>query len=68
MVYRDEILVIIIKQFNIIIKGYFIKILNEEFEFWEKILRILDIEVWQNNPNNNFKKNVEFRGHKLVKK
>ena len=54
MVRRGETLVIITKQFNITIKEYPIKILNKDFEPQEEVLKILNIKVWQSDPNNNF--------------
>ena len=46
VVYRDEILVTIIKQFNITTKEYLIKVLNKGFKPQKEILGILDIEIW----------------------
>ena len=67
MVRKDKTLIIITKQFNITTEEYPIKILNGEFEPWEKILKILNIKVWQNNPNNIFIKNINFESPKLPK-
>ena len=68
MVCRDEILAIITKQFNIIIKEYPIEVLNGGFELWEEISGILDIKVWQSNLNNIFKENVESKSFEWVGK
>ena len=45
VVYKNKILVIIIKQFNIIIKEYFIKTLKGGSKPWEKVLKILNIKI-----------------------
>ena len=46
MVWKNKILVTIIKQFNITTKEYPIEVLDKESEPWEEILGILNIKVW----------------------
>ena len=66
MVYKNEILVTITKQFNITTKEYPIKILDGEFKFQEEVLKILNIKIWQSSLDNIFKKNIKSNGSKLV--
>ena len=59
IVRRGETLAATTKQLNITTKKYPIEVLDRGFEPQEEISKILNIEAWQSNPNNSFKKNAE---------